>query len=160
MPSRQFVMTKHLTVDILGVEMSLTGLLLVGGQNFGQSKEGSLKLFQFFPALDVLLQMTGYQLQLVWQSERSVRTRIFDDQDELEGRVALKLFRRLGNLLNRDVVIGSPIHDGQNTKLPSRQIIHKAVFLIVCCTLLLKMSFISLYLFHKIFVLEWITVEE
>ncbi len=65
MPSRQFVMTKHLTVDILGVEMSLTGLLLVGGQNFGQSKEGSLKLFQFFPALNVLLQVTGYQLQLV-----------------------------------------------------------------------------------------------
>jgi hypothetical protein len=39
--------------------------------------------------------------------------------------------------LNRDVVIGSPIHDGQNTKLPSRKIIHKDVFWIVCCTLLL-----------------------
>jgi hypothetical protein len=58
-------MRKHLTVDILCVEMSLTRLLLVGGQDFGQSKEGSLKLFQFFPALDVFLQVTGYQLQLV-----------------------------------------------------------------------------------------------
>ena len=104
MPTRQFRIS---SLFILRVQMSL---LFVAGQKFWKSKKSFLKLVQFIPAPNVLFQMTGNQFKFVRQRTRAVRTGVLDDQDELEGRVALQIFRRFGNLLNRDVAVRSASH--------------------------------------------------